>query len=90
MIKMAACFIRRGFSLLYTLVLVLSLLVSHIHGKVLRGEVSSRSAWENKGVFLAKFGFHGKCMHVPVHAVHSTIEQWVCWGYSRGCLFGGG
>lgn len=37
-----------------------SLLSGCAQGKVLRGEVSSRIAWESKGVFLAKFGFHGE------------------------------
>lgn len=53
--------------LLATLLISLLLLVGCAEGKVLRGEVSSRSAWENKGVFLAKFGFHGGYIACRAH-----------------------
>ena len=56
------CADRRGRNmalLLFLLVLSLEALVNRSQGKVLTGEVSSRSAWETNGTFLAKFGFHG-------------------------------
>ena len=58
------CANRRGrnmalLQILLLLILSLEALVSRSQGKVLRGEVNSRSAWETKGIFLAKFGFHG-------------------------------
>lgn len=56
---MAAATTRSTFVQLSFMWIAIGVCVRHVECKIVRGEVNSRIAWENNGVYIAKFGFHG-------------------------------